>query len=384
MNVLIVTDFKAIRLNGILYVGTQFSTIAKRYKDSFGSISLCLRVNDTDNVPAGYECAHSFIDDYIPISDFTQLLCPKFQLDIVPVIEKSQLIIIRCPSVLGIVVAKLSKRCCKPYLTELMGDAWDPYWNHGFLGKLLAPTIYYSTKRCVAQAKYALYVTEHFLQKRYPCPGKTLSASNVLLSSVDDNSFQSRVDSYYNNQQRDNELLLMTTGAIDVDAKGQKFVIRAIPYLNRMGIYVKYYIVGGGDKTKLYNLARKLGVLNQVSFVGRLPLNKVFDLLELIDIYIQPSLQEGLPRSVIEAMSKGCLVIGSVTAGIPELVPKDCLIRKRNVKDIIDRIIYLHNLSPDKKAAISKRNFEKSKEFLCDVLDAKRNSFFNIIKNDIL
>ena len=63
MNILIVTDFKALRMDGALYVGTQFSTIAKRYKEAFGSVSLCLRVSDTSEIPAGYECADTYIDE---------------------------------------------------------------------------------------------------------------------------------------------------------------------------------------------------------------------------------------------------------------------------------------------------------------------------------
>ena len=39
-----------------------------------------------------------------------------------------------------------------------------------------------------------------------------------------------------------------------------------------------------------------------------------------IDVFIMPSLQEGLPRSMVEAMSRGCNVIGSRVGGIPELL----------------------------------------------------------------
>ena len=44
--------------------------------------------------------------------------------------------------------------------------------------------------------------------------------------------------------------------------------------------------------------------------MGGVPHNKIFQLLDDIDLYIQPSLQEGLPRSVVEAMSRACPIIG--------------------------------------------------------------------------
>ena len=384
MNILIVTDFKALRMDGALYVGTQFSTIAKRYKEAFGSVSLCLRVSDTSEIPAGYECADTYIDEYMPVGGFVQLCSASFRNSIRCMIDKSTLVAVRCPSVIGLVVARMAKKCGKPYMTESMGDAWDAYWNHGALGKVTAPIFYYATKKCVADGNYALYVTERFLQERYPCKGLTASASNVLLKSVDEEVLKRKLASYGFTRPADRPITIMTTGAIDVAAKGQRFVIQAIPALNRNGIKVKYMIVGGGDKTKLETLANELDVADQVEIMGRQPLGKVFELLETVDVYIQPSLQEGLPRSVMEAMSKGCIVIGSTTAGTPELVPAECLVRRKSVSDIVDRVAYVNGLTAEECKAMSRRNFEKSKEYLSDVLDARRNEFYNKIKGDLI
>lgn len=56
--------------------------------------------------------------------------------------------------------------------------------------------------------------------------------------------------------------------------------------------------------------------------------------LDTVDIYIQPSKQEGLPRSVVEAMSRGCLCVGSRIAGIPELLSTKYLFNAGNVMQI--------------------------------------------------
>lgn len=382
MKVFIVSDFHAYRFRGELYIGTQYSTIINRYQRAFGDIYCCLRVTDVDVLPSGCECVEHLFP-YYGVTSLSEAFSKQYISTVKEIISQSSMLVVRCPSLLGIKAAKIAKQLGKPYMAEVMGDAWDAYWYHSISGKLIAPFFYYMTKKCIAGANYALYVTKEFLQKRYPCPGLTVSASNVLLESVDANALQRRLISYSSTKQLNSEITLMTTGAVDVAAKGQRYVIKAIPALNRYGIKVKYYIVGGGDKTQLHNLAKELGVLNQVVFLGRQPLNRVFELLDSIDIYIQPSLQEGLPRSVIEAMSKGCLVIGSMTAGTPELVPSDCLIRKCHVKDIVNKIIYIQNLSPETKVAISKRNFEKAEEYLCDILDERRNNFYKLISQDI-
>lgn len=79
MNILIVTDFRAYKYQGKLFVGTQFSTIAKRYRDAFGSISLSLRVHEIESVPPGYECAEDFISEYYPIGSLIEAYKPSYK-----------------------------------------------------------------------------------------------------------------------------------------------------------------------------------------------------------------------------------------------------------------------------------------------------------------
>src|SRR5690625_396249 len=64
--------------------------------------------------------------------------------------------------------------------------------------------------------------------------------------------------------------------------------------------------------------------------------NEVFDWLETIDLYAQPSRQEGLPRALIESMSRGVPAFGANTAGIPELLENEFIFS--NTKDNIDEI----------------------------------------------
>lgn len=92
-----------------------------------------------------------------------------------------------------------------------------------------------------------------------------------------------------------------------------------------------------------------------------------------MDIYVQPSLQEGLPRAVIEAMSRGCPVIGSTTGGIPELIASECVFKRKSkssfiaVMSKIDKNFLLRN---------AKQNFEKAEEYEKDYLDEKRSKFY--------
>lgn len=140
-----------------------------------------------------------------------------------------------------------------------------------------------------------------------------------------------KIDSY----SKGCRLNIITVAAVNVRYKGQEYVIRAIAKLNKMGYNYQYYLVGGGDNTFLNNVVKECEVEKYVHFIGALPHNKVIEVLDKMDIYIQPSKQEGLPRALIEAMSRALPAVGTRVAGIPELLHDDCLVKKGSVSEIV-------------------------------------------------
>ena len=89
---------------------------------------------------------------------------------------------------------------------------------------------------------------------------------------------------------------------------------------------------------------QKLDVEEQVKILGPMPHNEVFKWLETIDLYVQPSRQEGLPRALIEAMSRGVPAFGARTGGIPELLDEDFIFSNTNSNiDEICRILKSFN-----------------------------------------
>ena len=216
------------------------------------------------------------------------------------------------------------------------------------------------------------------MQNRYPCKNPSVGISNVLIENVDERALELRNEKINNCDFKN--ITLMTTAAIDVRYKGQEYFIKAIPMLNKAGIRVKYMLVGGGDESFLRSVAKSCGVEDQVEFLGRRPLPEVFEIADKADIYVQPSLQEGLPRSVIEAMSRACPAVGAKTAGIPELISEECVVKRKSAKDIADTIIRIYN--KDKMTELSKMNFERSKGYLNDILSDKRNKYYEMVINE--
>ena len=112
-------------------------------------------------------------------------------------------------------------------------------------------------------------------------------------------------------------------------------------------------------------------------------LDEIFTYLDCVDIYIQPSLQEGLPRSLIEALSRGCLCLGAKTAGIPELIEDRLVFERRSPKGITDAIININNCTVPEKIQIAKNNYEKAQEYTSMVLDERRNRYYKTIIENV-
>jgi len=97
---------------------------------------------------------------------------------------------------------------------------------------------------------------------------------------------------------------------------------KGIEYLVRAAVEIPGAVVviagDGPDRGKLETLARSLGVERRVRFLGHR--RDVPELLAACDLFVLPSLYEGLPLSVLEAMAAGVPVIATAIGGTDEVV----------------------------------------------------------------
>lgn len=378
MRVFIASEFRCHIFQGEYYLARKAYAIYKRYADAFGDIVLCSRFVKTEQLePDMFRT--DFIVETVPVNNLTKALLGKYNANIKNALQSCDLVVCRLPSVIAYKAANEAKRLHKPLLAELMCDGWDPYWNHGLSGKIIAGYMHTKMKRITYDADYAIYVTEKFLQSRYPCKNKSINASNVQIASVSQDILLSRLKRI-EGKKNVNEISLMTTASVDLPSKGQQYVVRAMGQLKKQGIQVKYYLAGDGNREYLQAEAKKFGVEGQMVFLGQLSLDQVFEQIDNVDIYIQPSLQEGLPRAVIEAMSRACPCLGARTAGIPELLDKECVFDRASADSIAKAII---RLIDSDVSAYAKKNFEHSKEYLESALNERRNKYFEMICDDI-
>lgn len=313
----------------------------------------------------------------VKIIEFPNLNKPQYVLTRIPeakkrltdAISKVDLVFIR-GGIIAVLASRICRKAGKPYLVEVAGYAWGEYWNHSYIGKLIAPYMEYQSKKSIRDAKYVVYVTEKWLQNKYPTNGESTYASNVILQDIDDDSLDRRLEKI--SKRKSDDVWVLGTTAVVNKAKGQQYVIEAMSKLDS-SYNIRYELVGTGNIEYLKKIAKKYNVENRVVFRGELSHQEVLNWLDTIDTYIQPSMQEGLPRALIEAMSRGCPAIGSTTAGIPELLTQETIFKRGNVKSLIEAMKTVYSSDWCDLARI---NHNKSKEYQIDVLDDRRTNLY--------
>ncbi len=295
-----------------------------------------------------------------------------------PYILQSEYIVLRLPSNIGVIAADLCRKYNKKYFVEVVGCAYDSMWYFGnFQGKLLASVTAAKNKKAIRNADAAIYVTEKYLQNRYPNPKNQINASNVVIEMFDENVLNKHLEYLRTNSEIKKIGMI---GNISLPYKGYEVLFKALKDVN-----VKYelQIVGGGDPAWIKKLIEKFGLEKTIILKGRInSREEIYKFLDGLDLYVQPSLTEGLPRSVIEAMARACPIVASKAGGIPELISEEFIYNVKESKRLSNLInIVLNDINILEK--MSRENFIRAKEYSFDTINTRRYQFLQKIKKDI-
>jgi len=101
--------------------------------------------------------------------------------------------------------------------------------------------------------------------------------------------------------------------------KGINYLLEAISLLKNKYEHLKFLIVGEGEiKEELLRQCRNLSVERYVEFLGYR--NDIPELMSKSHVFILPSLVEGLPLVIVEAMLAGRCIISTAVGGVPEII----------------------------------------------------------------
>lgn len=154
----------------------------------------------------------------------------------------------------------------------------------------------------------------------------------------------------------ENAYMLLSVGELSV-RKNHKLILRALGELGDRNIY--YVICGQGElENELRQYAKAHGMSENVRFLGYR--TDVLKLCKTADLFVFPSLQEGLPVALMEAMACGALCIASDIRGNRDLFGEDgkgCLLSPDRPEDWIQGILrnMTHPGDPNGQAEKNKR-----------------------------
>ena len=113
-------------------------------------------------------------------------------------------------------------------------------------------------------------------------------------------------------------VLIGTVGRLSA-VKGHTHMLRAARHLSHVDSRARYMFVGDGPlRDELLRSAEELELVGACLFTG--PRRDVYDLMAAMDIFVLPSLNEGMPMSLLEAMALGRPIVASAVGGVPELM----------------------------------------------------------------
>ena len=145
------------------------------------------------------------------------------------------------------------------------------------------------------------------------------------------------------------DLLIIYIGRL-IKIKGIDILLEALKSVIKQINAINAYLIGSGELLpRLQETAKKAEIDNKIHFPGSQPPESISDWLNAADIFVLPSLSEGRPNVILEALACGTPILATEVGGIPELI-KDgengCLIPPGKSDVLAEKIVSILN---DKK-----------------------------------
>ena len=143
--------------------------------------------------------------------------------------------------------------------------------------------------------------------------------NSVLLPKYTKNEFyRNRITIRKEFNIQKNDFVIGYTGRLS-EEKGLIFLLNAGKQLIERRIAIKILLIGDGyQRSYLESEAKQLGIGKHVLFAGFQ--KEVSKFIPSFDVFVLPSLTEGTPMALLEAMSFGLPVIATAVGGVPKVI----------------------------------------------------------------
>lgn len=148
--------------------------------------------------------------------------------------------------------------------------------------------------------------------------------------------------------------------------KGIAYLIEAMNTIVKKNPKARLLLIGNGEERQnLENLVKELDLAKYVNFIGKVPNEKVLEYMIASDVLVLPSLSEGFPLTILEAMACGLPIVATKVGGIPEIVKNGeggFLVEPQNTAEISEKVLmFLEN--DELRERISQNNIIEAKKY---------------------
>ena len=228
-------------------------------------------------------------------------------------------------------------------------------------------SIFYDKIICVSE-----YDRQIAIKNKITCEKKLITIHNGI--DIKNINFLSK-------EEAQNELinktspLVIGTIAEWTKNKGLKYLLKAIKRIKNKKIDV--ILIGSGenpDKEKMYELTERHKNIYLIEFIPN-----AVKYIKAFDIFVLPSIKEGLPYTILEAISAEVPVIATNVGGIPEILSSN-LIQSKNSRILAEKITELIdeiNNNPEKiKRTIQENRNKAEQEFNIEKMIEKTKNLY--------
>ena len=258
------------------------------------------------------------------------------------VVMGSDLVLLRLPSPTSIVAFPLAKIYKKKVVTYYASDIKNVVvYGNKYKGlrrlpsQLMASIIYRIYAYFVDNADAGIFLSKDLMFRHNQSNSIYTFASLVSKSNL--------VDRVYSPSK--NSIKILFVGRLTHE-KGINYAIEAIGELLENNISCELTICGSGPEEKsLQMMAKDLNLDININFIGNITSRRQIEAIyKSHDIFILPSISEGTPKVILEAMGYGLIVVATSVGGIPDIVEDGVngfLVEPRNSKAITEIITRL-------------------------------------------
>lgn len=156
------------------------------------------------------------------------------------------------------------------------------------------------------------------------------------------------VEATRNKYKLSGKYIILNIGALNARQKGQIYALKSLKQLTERGCRDVKLLLAGDVRIRQEwaDFIKENALEDSVAFLGYLPPQELNKFYALADLFILPSLWEGFPNVILEAMAHGCPVIATDVGGVREAISHDyngIVIEPRDAEALTQAILRVKN-----------------------------------------